>query len=74
MKITRFWIVTEATKHSTLADICFQVDIEDLEKQFKGGLKAENVVGMWLDQSPAEQKAKMLIHRAKINSKEVNNG
>lgn len=69
MKITRFWIVTQATKFSTLADICFQVDIEDLEKQFKGGLKAENVVGMWLDQSPAEEKAKMLIHRAKINSK-----
>ena len=69
MKFTRFWIVTQATKFSTLEDICFQVDIEDLEKQFKGGLKAENVVGMWLDQSPAEEKAKMLIHRAKINSK-----
>jgi len=69
MKITRFWIVTEATKFSTLADICFQVDIEDLEKQFKGGLKAENVVGMWLDQSPAEEKALLLIHRAKINNK-----
>ena len=69
MKFTRFWIVTQATKLSTLADICFQVDIEDLEKQFKGGLKAENVVGMWLDQSPAEEKAKMLIHRAKINNK-----
>ena len=69
MKFTRFWIVTQATKLSTLADICFQVDIEDLEKQFKGGLKAENVVGMYLDQSPAEEKAKMLIHRARINSK-----
>ena len=69
MKVTRLWIVTEATKDSTLADICFQADIYDLEKQFKGGLKAENVVGMWLDQSPAEEKAKMLIHRAKINSK-----
>ena len=69
MKITRFWIVTQATKNSTLADICFQVDIEDLEKQFKGGLKAENVVGMYLDQSPAEEKAKMIIHRARINSK-----
>jgi len=69
MKITRFWIVIEATKFSTLADICFQVDIEDLEKQFKGGLKAENVAGMWLDQSPAEEKALLLIHRAKINNK-----
>ena len=69
MKITRFWIVTEATKFSTLEDICFQVDIEDLEKQFKGGLKAENVVGMWLDQSPAEEKARHIIHRAKINNK-----
>lgn len=69
MKFSRFWIVTEATKYSTLEDICFQVDIEDLEKQFKGGLKVENVVGMWLDHSPAEEKAKMLIHRAKINSK-----
>lgn len=31
MKFTRFWIVTQATKNSTLEDICFQVDIEDLE-------------------------------------------
>lgn len=68
MKITQFWIVTQATKFSTLADICFQVDIEDLEKQFKGGLKAENVVGIWLEQSPAEEKAKILIRRAKINN------
>ena len=69
MKITRFWIVTQATKFSTLADICFQVDIEDLEKQFKGGLKAENVVGMYLDQSPAEEKARHIIHMVRINNK-----
>ncbi len=69
MKFTRFWIVTKATKFSTLADICFQVDIEDLEKQFKGGLKAENVVGMYLDQSPAEERARHIIHMARINNK-----
>jgi hypothetical protein len=65
MKITRLWIVTTATKNSTVDDICFQADIYDLEKQFKGGLKAEDVVGMYLDQSPAEEKAKFLIHREK---------
>jgi hypothetical protein len=65
MKITRLWIVTTPTKYSTLQDICFQADIYDLEKQFKGGLKAEDVVGMYLGQSPAEEKAKFLIHREK---------
>lgn len=69
MKITRFWIVTKPNALSTVEDICFETDMIGLEKQFKGGLKAEDIVATYTEKSPAMEKATFLLHRVKIENK-----
>ena len=47
--MTKFWLVTKAGPTSTVADILFHTDIAGLELQFKGGLTADEIVGLFED-------------------------
>lgn len=66
MKITHFWIVTKPNSLSTIDDICFETDMIGLEKQFKGGLKSEDIVGMYTKEKEAKENAVFLLSHAKI--------
>ena len=61
MKITRFWIVTKPNTLSTIDDICFETDMIGLEKQFKGGLRAEDIVSTYSDEMEAWGNANLLL-------------
>jgi hypothetical protein len=57
----KFWVVTKASKISTLADICFTTDFEGLHIQYKGGLNHEDIVGIYIDEAEAERKARKIL-------------
>ena len=61
MKIEKFWIVTKPTAVSTMQDICFQSDIHGLQLQFLGGLKSENIHGIYTKEAEAKQEAEKLL-------------
>lgn len=61
MRITRFWIVTKPNVLSTIDDICFETDMIGLEKQFKGGLKAEDIFGTYTEESQAKKDSRTLL-------------
>jgi len=63
MKITRVWVVVKPTEHSTLEDICFQVELAELYKQYQGGLKPEDVYSFYDGKAAAETVAKHLLFK-----------
>ena len=52
-KITKFWVVTKPTKNSELEDILFKSDISQMELQFRGGLTAKEIIGLYMDKDEA---------------------
>jgi hypothetical protein len=58
---TKFWIVTEPTEDSTLADVLFSTDIRGLVLQIKGGLAASQIHGIYLDEDVATADAMDLV-------------
>jgi hypothetical protein len=61
MKIDTLWIVTRAGKHSVLQDIVFSCTIEELQRQFIGGLDASDIIGVWTDEKEARAMAKTVL-------------
>ena len=58
MKINSFWVVTKNYEHSTLADILFKDDWAGMRLQFLGGLKAKEIVGVYMFKHEALKAAK----------------
>ena len=58
---SKFVVVTKPWRYSTIADICFITDLAGLELQFKGGLTAANIVGLYSLLSDATAAAETLI-------------
>lgn len=57
----QMYFVINPTNVSTLADICFVSDFQGLEKQFLGGLKSEDIVGVYDNESEAKEHAEKLL-------------
>lgn len=72
MKISSFWVVTKPTKFSTLQDIVYRSTPQEIGLQFLGGLKPENVVAFYDDESSAMEKGRLLIHKEQRNEKQIN--
>lgn len=60
-EIKNFWLVTKPTRLSVMVDICFETDIQGLAQQVKGGLKAEEIHGMYTDEQEARRIAQGLL-------------
>jgi hypothetical protein len=56
-----FWIVTMPTVNSELGDICFQCDFRQFALQIRGGLKIEEIVGVFADGEVARETATRLL-------------
>lgn len=65
-QIGQFWIVTEPTKVSTLADICFECDIGELALQFRGGLEISKIVGVFKNGDDAKRFTNNLLKSDEI--------
>lgn len=61
MKLKTLHIVTFPTPNSTLPDICFSVDYLGLQRQFKGGLEAKEIAGIFSTKQEACKCAKRLL-------------
>lgn len=63
-KIDKFWVVTKPTNISTLADILFESHLSGqggMEYQFLGGLKGEDIVGVFSKYEEAKAVADTLL-------------
>jgi len=52
-----FWMVTNPTPTSELADICFETSLENLALQMKGGLSMDADPTLFTDRAEAEVEA-----------------
>lgn len=62
-EIGKFWVVTAPTDNSTLKDILFESDVLAMANQFKGGLKEDEVLGLFKDEKRAKEFATRLLSK-----------
>jgi hypothetical protein len=58
---TKFWIVLRPLENSTIESILFDATIEDLDLMTLGGLKAVDLVGLFIEHRAALNMARFLI-------------
>jgi len=56
-----FWVVTHPSEVSTVCDICFTCTHEGLMRQALGGLKEDEIVGIYADEGEARKAAAELL-------------
>ena len=54
VKLTELWVVTVAGPRSTIHDVLFCTDPAGLLRQALGGLRPQDVVGIWTTREEAE--------------------
>jgi len=64
-KIREMHIVTKPTPVSTIGDICIHTDIKGLYLQFMGGLKPEEIHGIYTGKQEARRIARWLLSERK---------
>jgi len=64
----RFYVVTNPTPRSCVADICFETNLTGLELQFKGGLTADKIHGIYTDRNAAITAAQVLLQKEERKS------
>lgn len=57
----KFWMTTDPTRDSTLADICFETSLRSVERQFKGGLTISDNPTIFTDRAEAEAEANLRL-------------
>jgi hypothetical protein len=57
----KFWCVTDPTKDSVLADVCFETSLRSLERQFRGGLSIGDNPTIFTDRVEAEAEAHLRL-------------
>jgi len=67
--IGKFWVVTTPSKISELNDILFLASVGDMMVQTRGGLKEDNVVGLYPQKDAAKAKAHALDLIKRIQGK-----
>lgn len=60
--VGKFWVVTKPSKVSTLIDIMFEADVAYMLLQAKGGLKAEDIEGLYKSKREATTVAEKLLN------------
>jgi hypothetical protein len=62
-EIGRFWVVTKPTKNSELGDIFFETDLFGFVLQMKGGLKENEIIGVYKNEGKAKKEAEKLLSK-----------
>ena len=58
-----FWVVTKPSRVSELGDICFACTFKQLMNQSRGGLREQDIVGVYADEAEAKRMAIKLLGR-----------
>ena len=66
-----FWIVTRATSHSTLGDICFECSVHDFALTVRGGLLPEEIVDWFDNAADAERAAVQELARVAVEEEGI---
>ena len=62
MRLLNAWVVTDPTRDSTLADICFETSVpEGLHRQFLGGLSMAQHPTLFTERTEAEAEAHLRL-------------
>ena len=61
-----FWVVTDPTRESELADICFVTSLRSLERQFRGGLTAAENPTIFTEKAEAEEEARRRLLSVRV--------
>ena len=76
-----FWVVTDATPESKMADVCFQTSLRGLELQFRGGLTMATKPTLFTEEAEARieaygrlvaMRASQVIARLAVDGKALN--
>ncbi len=62
-----FWVVTDPTRESEFADICFVTSLRSLERQFRGGLTAAENPTIFTDRADAEAEARRRLLAVRVS-------
>lgn len=62
MKLENIWVITKPTPNSEMVDICFETDMPGLWLQFAGGLRADEIIGLYTERQEAEKVAMKLLN------------
>ena len=54
-EVGEFWVVTAPSDVSELGDILFKKTVPEIGLQFKGGLKASDILGLFKDEGRARE-------------------
>lgn len=65
MKIDRFYVVTKPTENSELGDVVFAASVANLELQFRGGLKADDIHAVYTMPEEAEAEGSRILAASK---------
>jgi len=61
----KFWVVTDPRKQGhenpEIDDIAFEANMERMELQFRGGLNADDIYGLYTSESQAKRAAEKLL-------------
>jgi hypothetical protein len=60
-EVGKFWVVTQPTENSTLADVVFGATIERMMLQALGGLRYNEILGIYRDREVAIQEGRKLV-------------
>ena len=66
--VNKFWVVTKPSPVSELGDICFPCTFEQFMLQTRGGLKEEEIVGIYVEEDEARGVAMKLVGKAVIRA------
>lgn len=69
--VNNVWIVVKPSPVSELADICFSCTYEKFMLHVRGGLKEEEIVGIYADEDEAKQTAMKLLGKAVIGTSDA---
>ena len=67
IKVPSFWVVTNPTKDSTLADVVFETDLSGMMKQIGGGLRERDIARIYKNKRIATVMGHKLLHAQGID-------
>lgn len=59
--VNGFWVVTTPSPMSEMGDICFRCTFEQFALQVRGGLKEDDILGIYVDGDDAKEAAAKLL-------------
>jgi hypothetical protein len=54
-EVGKFFVVEKPTKNSEIEDVVYELDLPAFARQIKGGLKVENILGVYKQKSDARR-------------------